>query len=180
MAKLDHPSIIKIYRADVAYPPQQPPFPFFEMEYLPRGALSQFSGCAYPPCWVVHVVERLALGLRHLHGHGLLHRDIKPANIFLKEDDQWTCPVLADFGLVKQMQSGTPMSIVGTYQYMAPEQLTNPQAVGPATDIYALCLVLYELLAGGLPPTSRGSLRHRSHPRWALSRSNSNRSSPGG
>src|SRR6185369_10246506 len=93
--------------------------------------------------------------LDHAHRHGVIHRDIKPANI-LFQDGQ---PVVADFGIALAVGAAgggrlteTGLSL-GTPYYMSPEQATGDQTVGPATDIYALGCVLYEMLVGEPPYT---------------------------
>src|SRR3989442_11800816 len=100
---------------------------------------------------VVHLLEPLGSALDHAHAHGVLHRDIKPANILLQQDGT---PVLADFGLAKMTgamhrltSSGT---VMGTPEYMSPEQAAD-ELVGPASDVYSLAVVAYEMLTGRVP-----------------------------
>jgi len=98
------------------------------------------------------LVETLAHAIQHAHARGLLHRDLKPANVLLDADSQ---PHVADFGLAKlldragQTQSG---AVLGTLEYMAPEQAAGKsRQVGPAADVYALGVILYECLTGQPP-----------------------------
>ena len=110
----------------------------------------------------VWIVARLAEGLDHAHSRGLLHRDLKPANILLAADGT---PMLLDFNLAAHNRPESPegeihrAAIGGTLPYMAPEHLdafnphgtTPPEAVGERADIYALGLILFEMLAGEHP-----------------------------
>lgn len=102
---------------------------------------------------------QLADALHHAHGHRVLHRDIKPSNILLDPnpaDHRQFTPKITDFGLAKLIDDDTRMTcsqgMMGTPRYMAPEQVTNSRAaVGPATDIFALGTVMYEMLTGVAP-----------------------------
>jgi serine/threonine-protein kinase len=97
----------------------------------------------------------VAEALDYAHGRAVIHRDIKPANILLQAGK----PVISDFGIALAVTAGgagrlteTGLSL-GTPHYMSPEQATGDMSVGPATDIYALGCVLYEMLVGGPPYT---------------------------
>jgi serine/threonine protein kinase/Tfp pilus assembly protein PilF len=110
----------------------------------------------------VWIVARLAEGLEHAHSRGLLHRDLKPANILLATDGT---PMLLDFNLAEEHQPEPSEGqirralIGGTLPYMAPEHLdafsgrgtTSPEAVDERADIYALGLILFEMLSGEPP-----------------------------
>ncbi len=101
------------------------------------------------------LVHRLATALAEAHRHNVVHRDLKPANIMI---DQKREPVVMDFGLARQtdVESRVTQSgmVIGTPAYMSPEQLSgNPGDIGPSVDIYALGVILYELLTGRLPFT---------------------------
>jgi tetratricopeptide (TPR) repeat protein len=101
----------------------------------------------------VRVTSTLARAMANAHSAGVIHRDLKPANIFLNTYGQ---PVITDFGQARKSASGTESAgvpeIVGSPAYMAPEQVSGEvAAIGPATDIYALGVVLYEMLAGARP-----------------------------
>jgi hypothetical protein len=101
----------------------------------------------------VELVRKVARAMQHAHECGLLHRDLKPGNILLTKKGE---PVVTDFGLAFRFdsESGERLTetgiVVGTPTYMPPEQI-NSRTLGPASDVYSLGVVLYELLTGKLP-----------------------------
>lgn len=103
---------------------------------------------------IVAVIRKLALALQEAHDKGIIHRDLKPANIMINRKGE---PVIMDFGLARRENSGDAQishsgQIMGTPAYMSPEQARGDgKAVGPASDIYSLGIVLYELLCGRRP-----------------------------
>src|SRR5215213_7107893 len=112
-----------------------------------------------PVSAIVHLIGQTADGLAFAHAQGIFHRDVKPTNVLLAAAD-WA--MLADFGIARALGEGTrltsPTGTIGTPAYMAPEQWLSGQVDGRA-DIYALGVVLYEMLAGAPPftaPTSEG------------------------
>jgi hypothetical protein len=150
LAKIDHPNIVRIYDAD-----DWRGFPYFTMRYVPGGPLShhltRFRG---DPGACARLVARVARAVQALHAAGVVHRDLKPLNILLGDSDE---PLVADFGLAKWTDdpesnysaTGHP---VGTRQYMAPEQTLGGRTDSSAAcDIWAIGVVLYELLAGRRP-----------------------------
>jgi hypothetical protein len=124
------------------------------------------------PNALIPIVEQIVAALGHAHAEGIVHRDLKPDNVMLVENDDGTPErvVVMDFGLarmalVADTQPLTPNShtVLGTLDYMSPEQVQSKHA-GPASDIYSLGVVLYELLTGRLPfegdsPLARALLR---------------------
>ncbi len=116
------------------------------------------------PKLAVDILLRITDAVAHAHDHGLIHRDIKPGNILLVEskrsrDDLAFNPRLTDFGLVRDItaepEAGEPNTIVGTLQYMAPEQLlTNTDSHRPSCDVFALGVLMYRMLTGRMPNAS--------------------------
>jgi serine/threonine protein kinase len=101
--------------------------------------------------WLLHVLEPLAAA----HAQGIVHRDLKPANVFItREADGSERVKLLDFGLARdtRQKSGTETGIaLGTPYYMSPEQATRPKHVGPASDVWSLGVMMYEVLSGQMP-----------------------------
>ncbi|MBM3995222.1 MAG: hypothetical protein FJ303_13875 [Planctomycetes bacterium] len=152
-ARLQHPNVVQIFEVGEVNGK-----PFFSMEYVAGGTLAE--RLAAQPVLArdaAALVETLARAVHAAHGRGIVHRDLKPSNVMLTADGT---PKIADFGLAKRLDddSGHTHSgeVLGTPNYMAPEQAEGRKdLIGPATDIYALGAILYELLAG-VPPF-RGS-----------------------
>lgn len=157
--KLDevrHPNIVTVL---AAHPSAEPPFIVLELvhgerldEVARRGPL--------PLARVVRIVTQLAGALDAMHVRGVLHLDVKPANVMLGERDRVT---LIDFGTARP--SGTSDDdVVGSPAYVAPEIVAG-EAVGPASDIYGLGLIAYELLSGRQAFRSdRGAIAERTDP----------------
>ena len=118
------------------------------MEYIEGASLEDMlARCGrFDPEFVVGVVESCAAGLDYAHRHGVLHRDIKPSNLLLTTRD--TLKII-DFG-VAGLLGGASDEIAGTPAYMSPEQLRG-DPLGPATDLYSLAIVAYQLLTGSVP-----------------------------
>lgn len=148
LARLAHPSIVKIL--DFGEYQQTP---YLVMEYIPGGTLNKFMGKPIPYREAARLLLPVAHALQHAHLHKVIHRDIKPANILLDESGQ---PMLSDFGIAKltdaeegQSLTGTGV-IIGTPSYMAPEQIQGG-AIDGRTDVYALGVLLYEMVTGRRP-----------------------------
>jgi predicted Ser/Thr protein kinase len=129
--------------------------PYLTMGYIDGKSLAAWiRNKPMPPHQSASLVSKLALALQEAHNKGVIHRDLKPANIMM---DQRGEPVITDFGLARRTRPGDPQLtqqgvVMGTPAYMPPEQVSgNPEAIGPACDIYSLGVILYELLAGRLP-----------------------------
>ncbi len=113
---------------------------------------------------IVAIIQDVAAAMDYAHAHGIVHRDIKPANIMLRPEERLAAltgavpftAVLTDFGVARMLEgvqiTGSGATI-GTPDYMSPEQAQG-QSAGPSADIYALGIVLYEMLTGELPFTA--------------------------
>jgi serine/threonine-protein kinase len=154
--RLVHPNIVVQHAAGV-----DGATGWLAMEPVPGSDLARYTASSrlLPEALVLQVAERLALALAHAHSQGVVHRDLKPANVLV----HWPSHTvkLADFGLARAQdaaQTGTGI-VPGTPAYMAPEQLAG-QLPTPATDLYALGVLLFQLLSGRLPheATSMGEL----------------------
>jgi serine/threonine protein kinase len=150
VARLQHPNIVGVYEVGEAEGR-----PFFAMEYVDGGNLSQrLDGSPLPPDQAARLVAVLAQAMHYAHERGVVHRDLKPANVLLTADDG--TPKITDFGLAKRLNEAALQTqtgqVLGTPSYMAPEQAAGrARDVGPATDVYALGSMLYELLTGRPP-----------------------------
>jgi predicted Ser/Thr protein kinase len=153
-AKVRHPHVCPVY--DVG---EHDGRPFVVMAYVEGSSLAdslkQLGGRFDDPAAAVALVKPVAEALAAVHAAGLVHRDVKPGNILL---DAAGVPHLADFGLARSAdgsdQMTEPSAVVGTPAFMAPEQFDRTLGpVGPAADVYALGVVLYQMLTGRTPFT---------------------------
>jgi len=107
-----------------------------------------------PPTQAAAIVYKLALALDEAHRAGIVHRDLKPANVMIDRRNE---PIIMDFGLARREREGETQltqtgAILGSPAFMSPEQVDGDQArIGPASDIYALGVILYQMLTGQLP-----------------------------
>jgi len=166
LAQISHPAIVQIF--DVGQGEQGPYWVSELVEGESLAALLRHGALA--PGRAAAIARRLCEALAHAHRRGIVHRDLKPANVLL---DRAGAVKLGDFGLARLVGgSGEEGTIVGTPRYMAPEQALG-RAPTPASDVYGVGVVLYEMLAGR-PPFRGGSpvelaLRHLREPPPALS-----------
>ena len=146
-AKLDHPNIIPIHRVE-----SEAGLVYIVMKYVSGQSFEELLDRGPVSIQLArHVLREAALALGHAHRRQIVHRDVKPANIMLDEDGR---VVLTDFGISKAVQGATHLTgtgtIIGTPQYMAPEQAKGREVDGRA-DQYALAIVGYRALTGELP-----------------------------
>ncbi|HZG69570.1 MAG TPA: protein kinase [Herpetosiphonaceae bacterium] len=161
--QLDHPNVIRVVDSGTVEE-RLGSGCYLALEWLPD-ALDRVRWTQYPepldPREALRLAHGVVGGLEAIHAAGLVHRDVKPSNILLREDGT---PVLIDFGLVAATAPGREERrltasnvIVGTADYMAPEQVAGLPIDG-RTDLYALGVTLYELLAGHVPFAGRDPL----------------------
>lgn len=149
MASLSHPNIINIL--DIALAGERP---YIVMELVDGGSLAdRLEGGPLPLGEALDIALALTDALAYAHSQGVIHRDLKPSNVLLRHGGS---PVLADFGIARTLaEAGSPRltrdgALLGTPAYMAPEQFTG----GPTdarTDIYALGVMLFQMLTGRVP-----------------------------
>ena len=159
IAALDHINIMPIYEYG-----EQEEMAYLVMPFVTGGTLRTLLGKKgiLPLPEVIPIVEQAAAALDCAHAQGIVHRDLKPANILFHADGRI---LLADFGLAKVVRGNEDSSssdslatltsagtIIGTPEYLSPEQSTG-QPIGPYTDIYALGIVVYQMLSGHVPFT---------------------------
>jgi predicted Ser/Thr protein kinase len=150
-ATLNHPNICPIY--DVS---EHEGTCFIAMGYVSGQPLAAYiaSKKRQPEREAAKVVRKLALALQEAHQHGILHRDLKPTNIMIDKRGE---PIVMDFGIACWFDDQTQTrltqqgAIVGTPAYMSPEQIEGRSKIGPASDIYSLGVLLYQILTGRCP-----------------------------
>src|SRR5262249_4644275 len=146
VARLQHPNIVQVF--DIA---EHEGRVFCSLEFVDGGTLAgKLRGKPLPPREAAELAETLARAVHAAHRKGVVHRDLKPANVLLTAEG---LPKIADFGLAKRLDRESAQTatgtVLGTPCYMAPEQAQGrARDIGPATDVYALGAVLYELLTG--------------------------------
>ena len=149
-ASLDHPNILPIYDVGAT----DDGLPFFSMKLASGGSLlNSKESFRDSPRRAVQLIASVSRAVDYAHSQGILHRDLKPGNILLDARGE---PMVSDFGLAKWLDTASDLTctltVFGTPGYIAPEQSENAAAdLTPATDIYSLGAILFELLAGRPP-----------------------------
>ena len=148
VAKLHHPNIIPVYRVHSSHN-----LAFYTMHFVPGRSLAEIMGPNRVPSLqeVERIIMEAAAGLGYAHKRGVIHRDVKPANILIDAEGHVH---LTDFGIAKALVGSTQLTetgaVIGTPQYMAPEQCEGRMVDGRA-DQYSLAAVGYQLLTGQPP-----------------------------
>jgi WD40 repeat protein len=176
VAQLQHPNIVQIHEVG-----ESDGLPYLVLEVVEGGSLAQrVADGPLPGDQAARLVETLARTAHFAHQRHVIHRDLKPANILLASvvNEQGSAatndgliPKITDFGLAKQLDADANQSqsgiLVGTPCYMAPEQAEGrSKDVGPATDVHALGVILYELLTGRPPFQGASTLQTLEQVRW--------------
>ena len=158
LGRLHHPGIAQIYEAGSADAGSGAQ-PFFAMELIHGKPLVEYAnGHKRNTRQRLELMIQVCDGVQHAHQRGIIHRDLKPGNILVDESGQ---PKILDFGLARATDSDAQATrqtdigqLLGTLAYMSPEQvLADPLALDTRSDVYALGVILYELLSGKLPYT---------------------------
>ena len=153
LGRLRHPGIAQVFTAGSERIGGED-VPYFVMEYVPE-ARSLVQGCrerGLDSRQRLEILLAVCQAVAHGHAAGIVHRDLKPGNILLDNEGQ---PKVIDFGVARLMEDDSQAftetgEFVGTKQYTSPEQCGD-EPIGPATDVYALGLIMHELLGGQLP-----------------------------
>lgn len=160
LALMDHPNIARVYDAGIA----EQKYPYLVMEYIQGVPITQY-------CQENHLTIRqklelfipICLAVQHAHQKGVIHRDLKPSNILVTQVDKHPIAKIIDFGTAKVLQQSFPSGrvsdrmetqvgvLIGTFEYMSPEQASLHRDIDTRSDIFSLGVILYELLAGTVP-----------------------------
>lgn len=146
LEQIDHPNVARIF--DHGFTDEHA---FISMEYFPLGDIRRRMVTGFSPYEALAVVVQVALALSEIHKLGIVHRDIKPDNLMLRSDGT---VALIDFGVAKNARQAMEQTqhgeIIGSPSYMSPEQALG-QAVSPASDIYSLGAIYFEMVSTKRP-----------------------------
>jgi len=165
LARLRHPGIAQVYEAGM-HDDGSGGVPFFAMEYIAaaRDLIDYARSKELPTRERLQLFDKVCDAVHHGHQKGIIHRDLKPANILVDTTGQ---PKIIDFGVARATDSDLAMptlqtdvgQLVGTVQYMSPEQIeADPHDIDTRSDVYALGVVLYKLLTDKLPYDVSGTV----------------------
>ena len=149
LAQMRHPAIAQIF--DAGTTPDG--HPYFAMEFIAGSPITRYCDQhALPLAERIALFIRVCEGVQHAHQKGVIHRDLKPGNLLVDEVDGRPLPKIIDFGIATASSLGQSNEVAGTPDYMSPEQAGSDQAlVDTRSDVYALGVVLSELLTGQRP-----------------------------
>jgi serine/threonine protein kinase len=149
VARLQHPNVVAIHEVG-----EHDGQLFFSMDYIEGKNLAEVvRRTPLPAERAARYVKTIAEATHYAHERGILHRDLKPANVLIDASDQ---PRITDFGLAKHIETDSDLTVsgavMGTPSYMPPEQAAGRRKeIGPASDVYSLGAILYDLLTGRPP-----------------------------
>jgi len=153
VSKLEHPNIVRMFDSG-----ENNGKHYIVMEYLTGKDLSEFirANGKLTLSQALPLIQQIASALDYAHMQGLVHRDIKPSNVLLDMTSTNNIrAILTDFGIAKIIQSNTAMTktggMLGTFDYMAPEQIQESANVDGRADIYALGIMVFQILTGDVP-----------------------------
>ena len=164
LALIDHPNVARVYDAGVS----KAGLPFFAMEYVPGKGITRYcedENLSIPAR--IDLIIKVCQAVQHAHQKGIIHRDLKPGNILVTLVDGVPTPKVIDFGIAKATTESladkprftSAGRLMGTPEYMSPEQAahagTSGADIDTRTDIYAIGVIMYELLCGQLPFDSK-------------------------
>ncbi|MHC4698932.1 MAG: protein kinase domain-containing protein, partial [Planctomycetota bacterium] len=159
-ARLQHPNIVRVLEG--GHVAQQP---YYAMDYVAGVRLDRYVSANHPDTrTTVELCAQICEAVEYAHGQNVVHRDLKPANVLIDDEGR---PHILDFGLAKatdQSESdltvstgvSRPGEVVGTLAYLSPEQAAGTGTVDVRTDVYALGIMLFEVLTGSLPYDTSG------------------------
>jgi serine/threonine-protein kinase len=148
-AQLDHAGIVSIFEVG-----EHDGHPFYSMQFIEGTTLAKrLAEGPLPPREAAELLAKVAEAVQAAHARGVLHRDLKPSNILIDAAGE---PRVSDFGLAKRLEAGESVThtgaILGTPCYMSPEQAAGSRGdVGPASDVWSLGAILYQVLTGRPP-----------------------------
>jgi LSD1 subclass zinc finger protein len=148
LASLDHPGIVRLIDSG-----SDEGLMYIVMEYVPLSLAEKLKGGPLPLAEIRRIFVEVADALAHAHGRGIVHRDLKPTNILLAPEGA----MITDFGIAhleyeRDVTSLTRTSaVLGTFNYMSPEQRMGEKDIDRRADIYAMGVLLYELITGKVP-----------------------------
>jgi eukaryotic-like serine/threonine-protein kinase len=173
VAALQHPNIVQIFNvgSSAAGMDGGPACPFIALEFADGGTLAAHTGKPMMPRVAAEIVATLADAVEYAHSRGIVHRDLKPGNVLMRVNPQLAnpgdgllnrlTPKVTDFGLAKRVDANGDSirgdtatvagTMLGTPEYMAPEQAQGDGDIGRPADVYALGVILYELLTARVP-----------------------------